>query len=648
MICPICGTNNKEDTVKCIKCGLILSPGKVGALKKAEANMRAKKKKKASSRSFPRYLGKGRYMVKKKLAAGGMSRVLLAKDSKMDCFVVIKEMLPFFEDDKDAEYLVRRFQEEAKLLYRLDHPGLPKVKDYFTEEDRLYFIMQYIDGKTLAKIALNRPGRRIKMEEGLKWMKEVIEILSYLHNQDPPVIHRDIKPHNIMLDKSNRIYLVDFGIAREVTGQAGTGTTVGTFGYASPEHFTGKFLFSSDLYSLGATFHMLLSGTDPRERPPFEFPPLTEYRNDVPPGLEEIFNRLLQKDRKKRYRTVKELKKDFYTVLSTLQRRKEETDRKIPTSLKDGNTIKLKKNKLLPPEYTDLKYTDSKYDDLKYDDLKVEILTKIPDTESEEERRQLPLFAPRSPVTKKMKEETEKEETDEEKVEERDSEEIIEEILRKQKEKKEALKEEEEEEEEFETKKKPKVILFIIVGLVILVAIGAILYFLWGTFFKAKKEKVRYRVKTYSKSEKAIKKMKAIIKDTNYSPSTKKVKKYLKKKSGYRAFQTFEDPDAARRIAKYLKSKGITTKVIEDSDEGIIVRLGGTFSNKKEAQMYANRAKGFMPMNFEVDHNYIKVPYTTYMLTITGIAEKEEAERIKKEFSDVTRQVEIEEYVIKE
>ncbi|MCD4784659.1 MAG: protein kinase [Candidatus Eremiobacteraeota bacterium] len=628
MICPICGTSNKEDTVKCTKCGLILSPGKIGALRKAEENLRTSKKKKVSSRSFPMYLGKGRYLVKKKLASGGMSRVLLAKDSKMDCFVVVKEMLPFFQDDKDAEYLVNRFQEEAKLLYRLDHPRLPKVKDYFTEEDRLYFIMQYIDGKTLAKIALNRPGQRIKMEEGLKWMMEVIEILSYLHNQDPPVIHRDIKPHNIMLDKSKRIYLVDFGIAREVTGQAGTGTTVGTFGYASPEHFTGKFLFSSDLYSLGATFHMLLSGSDPRERPPFEFPPLSEYRNDIPPGLEEIFNRLLQKDRKKRYRTVNELKKDYYTILSGVHRRKGKTRKKRVGVSPDSGTIRLQKEKMIP---------------LEYNTSGVEILSRNPDIEKEDEKRHLPLFTPRSPIVTKARRVTKIKG----KKKEKNSEEILEEILKKQKEKKEALAEESKT-EGFAEKIKPHLIPLILIGLVILASMGFIMFYVWKSFIAAKKERIEYQVKAYSKSEKAIFKMKDILKNTKYKPSTQKVKKYIKKKSGFRVYQTFKDQDAARRIAKYLSSKGITTKVIEDPDEGIIVRLGGTFRTRREAQRYANRAQGVMPLIFKVSYNYHKIPYTTYRLTLSGIATKEEAKKIKKEFSKLTHQIVIEEKVIKE
>ncbi len=238
-----------------------------------------------------------------------MGRVILAEDTMMNFPVVVKEMLSNFSDDKDREYKEKRFKEEARILFRLKHPHLPRVTEFFTEDGSMFLAMEYVEGENLQKIIKSRPGMQIKIDEALNWMESVLDVLKYVHNQDPPILHRDIKPPNLMLTKSGDILLVDFGIAR--TLEATSYTHIGTPGFASLDHYTGNFSPSSDIYSLGATFHYLLTGSNPRSRKEFDFPPISNFRDDVPPEIDEIFRKMLELKPKNRYQKAEEVIEDI-------------------------------------------------------------------------------------------------------------------------------------------------------------------------------------------------------------------------------------------------------------------------------------------------------------------------------------------------
>ena len=278
-------------------------------------------------------LQNGRYLLKGELGAGGMGKIYLATDIRMDSEVVIKEMLPVAATKEEKEYFEKRFQEEAKLLFTLKHFGLPRVTDYFEESDNLYIAMEYIEGKNLEMVVRERNDRRITTEEFKAWMSKTIEILKYLHSQDPPVIHRDIKPSNIMLTPKGEIILVDFGVARTAGIQTKTKTSVGTFGFASPEHFSGRYALSSDIYSLGATFHYLLTGDNPQEREAFDYPPISKYRDDFPANLQAVLKKMLEMQRKNRYQDVDELERDFHECLAQKKEEPEKPRVEIPDYL---------------------------------------------------------------------------------------------------------------------------------------------------------------------------------------------------------------------------------------------------------------------------------------------------------------------------
>jgi tRNA A-37 threonylcarbamoyl transferase component Bud32 len=259
-----------------------------------------------------------RYTIIRELGSGGMGRVYLSHDEKMESEVVIKEMLPFLATPKERDYIRKHFKEEAKMLYRLKHPGLPRVTDYFFEGDSIYIIMEYIKGKDLESIIKGRSDGKISLDEFFQWIIRVLDVLKYLHSQDPPIIHRDIKPGNIMLTDDGDVFLVDFGVAKAIAGKTVTQTRVGTPGFASPEHFFGKFILSSDIYSLGATFHYLLTGDDPRSRNPFDYPPLNLYRDDIPQDLQKLLDKMLETERENRYALVEDVRRDLVALSKRL------------------------------------------------------------------------------------------------------------------------------------------------------------------------------------------------------------------------------------------------------------------------------------------------------------------------------------------
>jgi serine/threonine-protein kinase len=173
-------------------------------------------------------------------------------------------------DDAQHEKAIADFKRESLLLTELEHPSIPTVYDYFYDDasERFYLVMKFIPGNDLSSKLRHAPGGRIDEPTVTEWGIQVADVLEYLHTRPQPIIYRDLKPANLMVDSNNnRIMLIDFGIARWVNKKEKGVTAVGTMGYAPPELFSGQADARVDIYSLGATMFHLLTGSDPQDNP---------------------------------------------------------------------------------------------------------------------------------------------------------------------------------------------------------------------------------------------------------------------------------------------------------------------------------------------------------------------------------------------
>jgi serine/threonine protein kinase len=324
--CPRCGTPGKPAARFCTRCGARLtasgSPGEA-ALLPVGARLQG-----------------GRYQIIGQLGQGGMGAIYLVRDAELfQRLCVVKQMRPFFSSASERRKAEEDFRREAEVLVRLNQPGhprIPEVYGYFVEDGDQYLVLKYIEGESLEG-RLERLHHPLSEAEVIRCAVEVVDALVYLHNRKPqPVIHRDIKPANIIVDREDRVWLVDFGLARAITGHGArvmlaNGRTVaaGTPGYAPLEQWQMQASAKSDIYAMGATMHHLLTGQDPRDRfstfaeldlsllrSLSSLPPLAELRPEVRPALAALVARCLDADPKIRP-TAAELKADLTRLSPT-------------------------------------------------------------------------------------------------------------------------------------------------------------------------------------------------------------------------------------------------------------------------------------------------------------------------------------------
>lgn len=232
----------------------------------------------------------GRYTVLNELGSGGQGFAYLAKD-KDGKEVVLKEfVLPIYVDIQARRRALERFENEAKLLSRLDHPQVVKLNSFFIEDHRAYLVLEHIDGQNLRQlVAQNGP---LSQEQVKELHIKMQAILDYLHGLSPPLVHRDFTPDNLILDKAGNLKLIDFNVAQEMQDGT-TGTVVGKQSYLPPEQFRGQAEPASDLYAMGATLYYLLTGKDPT---PISTIHITQELPEIDPALDNLLTKLTNLD----------------------------------------------------------------------------------------------------------------------------------------------------------------------------------------------------------------------------------------------------------------------------------------------------------------------------------------------------------------
>ena len=297
LICPSCGTRNVPTARFCHQCATPLT----GAI--APVGL-------GTGLLLPKSMLASRYIIVQKIGQGGMGAVYQATDTRLGHkLVAVKEMSDAAITDPLEKQQVRQaFEREAQMLAQLNHPNLPRVTDHFSEGGKQYLVMDFIAGQTLDKV-LNQTLGFLDEKQVVDWGVQLCEVLEYLHSQQPPVIFRDLKPTNIMLDRDGKVKLIDFGIARLFKlGKATDTASFGTAGYAPPEQYgKGQTDARSDIYALGATLHHLLTKRDPVATP-FHFPPARNINPAISLAVESAVAIATRHNIAERFQTVDEMK----------------------------------------------------------------------------------------------------------------------------------------------------------------------------------------------------------------------------------------------------------------------------------------------------------------------------------------------------
>ncbi len=253
-----------------------------------------------------------RYAIEEVIGVGGMGAVYRARDlhfPNVVKHVAVKEMIIQTRDPLVRQTIVQNFEREANILVTLEHPCIPRIFDYFSLNERSYLVLELIQGKDLEEM-LNQVQNNFTEEQIVQWAIELCDVLSYLHNHKPePIIFRDMKPSNIMINQSNHVVLIDFGIAKSFRGGQ-KGTMIGTEGYSPPEQYRGEATLQADIYALGATLHHALTRKDPRLEPPFTFGdrPIRKLNPTISVEVEAVVNTALQYSPADRFTSAEAMK----------------------------------------------------------------------------------------------------------------------------------------------------------------------------------------------------------------------------------------------------------------------------------------------------------------------------------------------------
>ncbi len=270
-----------------------------------------------SSAGYPQgVLLQNRYRVISQVGTGGFGVVYKAVDTQhTERLVAIKAINLSGLRPQAVIEATDAFKREVLLLSHLSHPNLPRIYDHHTTPENCYLAMEFIEGETIEQCMSKAPEGRLPLSEVLEIGIQLCTVLDYLHSQQPPVIFRDLKPSNIMRTPRGHIYLIDFGIARHFKpGQAKDTAALGSPGYAAPEQYgRAQTTPRSDIYSLGALLHHLLTTHDPTETP-FQFRPLWPNSHLAIVELGMLVMQMVERDANQRPESMNIIKQELQRI----------------------------------------------------------------------------------------------------------------------------------------------------------------------------------------------------------------------------------------------------------------------------------------------------------------------------------------------
>jgi serine/threonine-protein kinase len=251
-------------------------------------------------------LQSGRFVALEQLGVGGQGTAYLSRETETGNIVVLKEfILPVYVDVNVRRQALERMQNEAAMLRRLDNERVVRLIDFFIEDHRGYLVLECIDGFSLRKL-VDEQGC-MKESQVRELAAQMCEMLKYLHNLTPPVVHRDFTPDNLILGSDGVLKIVDFNVAQQTESTA-TGTVVGKQAYLPPEQFRGRPVAQSDIYAMGATLYFLLLGNDPE--PITCSHPILKDEN-ISQALDSLVAKATALDLAKRYQRIEDLEADL-------------------------------------------------------------------------------------------------------------------------------------------------------------------------------------------------------------------------------------------------------------------------------------------------------------------------------------------------
>ncbi|MEW6368021.1 MAG: SUMF1/EgtB/PvdO family nonheme iron enzyme [Acidobacteriota bacterium] len=355
MFCPKCGTSNHNEAEFCVKCGIRFKEYTPTEALVSDTQTAALRTQLTEGPYEGRVIAN--CVLERKLGEGGMGAVYLAQHKTLGQPRAIKILPRSLAENK---VYVARFLKEAKSAASLHHPNVVQVVDAGDEGGVQYLIMEYVDGKPLSRILMEKG--RMTWEEARPMFDQCLEALAAAHSSN--IIHRDIKPDNIMIDARGRAKIADFGLAKnteETTMLTRVGQFLGTPTYASPEQCQGQAVGpQTDIYSLGATFYAVLAG-----KPPFRadtpvaliymhihepLPPLRELAPDVPKRLAAVIERMLEKPVAARYQSVRQVIDALREAAASPEPEAAEEKKKPEPAVEPTDVLARQEEKAEPPQ----------------------------------------------------------------------------------------------------------------------------------------------------------------------------------------------------------------------------------------------------------------------------------------------------------